>query len=121
MDRPAPNPIPIAPTRQCPWYWFYLKLVHCNTVAEEDCPLDGFQNRTDGARMKTAETAMQSTGIGEQAADMLAGLPNRISHVFRQHGIERPHHVALTDLSESWTYGELGTIVADLAPDGTGR
>jgi long-chain acyl-CoA synthetase len=46
---------------------------------------------------------------------MLARLPERFSHVIRQHAIERPDRPALTDGATTWTYGELSAIVADLA------
>jgi len=47
--------------------------------------------------------------------ESLAALPHRISHVIRRHAIERPGHPALADAATTWSYGELSTIVADLA------
>src|SRR5271169_3343660 len=58
---------------------------------------------------------MQSADARGEAHDILAGLPERISHVIRHHADQRPDHPALTDLAETWSYGTLAAIVADLA------
>ncbi len=56
---------------------------------------------------------MNTTAIETNA--ILAGLPDRISHVIRRHADERPDHPALVDGTTTWSYGELAGIVADLA------
>jgi acyl-CoA synthetase (AMP-forming)/AMP-acid ligase II len=50
-----------------------------------------------------------------EEADILAGLPNRISHVIRPHAKETPDHPALADAETTWSYRDLSEIVADLA------
>jgi long-chain acyl-CoA synthetase len=51
----------------------------------------------------------------DEAIDIVTGLPDRISHVIRQHAAERPDHPALTDGTTTWRYGALSAIVSDIA------
>jgi len=51
----------------------------------------------------------------EEAATLLAGLPERLSHVIRKPAAERPEHPALISGDTVWTYGELTGIVAEVA------
>jgi len=55
------------------------------------------------------------SAAGLEASEILAGLPDRISHVIRRHAAERPEHPALADAATTWSYGRLSTIIADLA------
>ena len=50
-------------------------------------------------------------------AEILAGLPDRISHVIRRWAKEQPQHVALIAGSTSWTYHEFARIVGEVADE----
>ncbi|TWT08635.1 class I adenylate-forming enzyme family protein [Reyranella sp. CPCC 100927] len=56
---------------------------------------------------------MNSGTAREAAAALLAGLPDRISHVIRTPARQQSDHPALIGGDIVWTYGELPTIVAD--------
>ena len=57
---------------------------------------------------------MDASTARTEAAVILAGLPDRISHVIRAPARERPDHPALVDATGWWSYGELAAIVAEL-------
>ena len=51
------------------------------------------------------------------AADILAGLPNRISKVIARHIADRPDGPALVEAGRTWSYQQFGTAVAAVAAD----
>jgi long-chain acyl-CoA synthetase len=51
------------------------------------------------------------------AADILAGLPNRISKVIVSHISNRPSDPAFVEGGRSWSYREFGSAVAAVAED----
>lgn len=58
---------------------------------------------------------MGAAAIKAGGVEVLAGLPERIHDVIRQHAKERPAHPALADSTTAWSYGELLAIVDSLA------
>ena len=54
---------------------------------------------------------------GISAADILAGLPNRMSKVIAPHIADRAAHPALVEADRSWSYREFGGAVAAAAAD----
>src|SRR5690349_6934083 len=62
-----------------------------------------------------AEEKDVPTDAGLDISQLLAGLPERISHMIRPHAQARPDHPALVDHATSWSYGRLLSIVTDLA------
>jgi long-chain acyl-CoA synthetase len=54
---------------------------------------------------------------GISAADILAGLPNRISKVIAPHIVGRPADPALVEAGRSWSYREFGSAVEAVAAD----
>ena len=49
----------------------------------------------------------------QNIADLLAGLPERISDVIKPWAERSPDHPALVEASGAWTYGKLATVVSE--------
>jgi long-chain acyl-CoA synthetase len=58
---------------------------------------------------------MGAAAIKAGGVEILAGLPERIHHVIRQHAKERPTHPALAHSTTTWSYSELLAIIDSLA------
>ena len=56
---------------------------------------------------------MDATAARDEAAKILAELPDRISDVIKPFARDNPDHPALVQDNVTWTYGELAAVVAD--------
>jgi long-chain acyl-CoA synthetase len=68
-------------------------------------------NCDKSSREKTLTTALD----GISAAEILAGLPSRISKVIAPHIVGRPADPALVEAGRSWSYREFGSAVEAVA------
>jgi hypothetical protein len=58
---------------------------------------------------------MEAAAIKAEATEILADLPNRISHAIRRHAQQRPDHIAQPDTTTRGSYGQPAAVVTILA------